>query len=72
MLILRKEFAEKYPKGKYDSKKFLDFIKPYAKTGNKEIVELLISKGANKYSKNKRGRIPYDLATSDELKSLLK
>lgn len=45
MLILRKEFAEKYPKGKYDSKKFLDFIKKHTEDLDKDFCKLLPSEG---------------------------
>lgn len=39
---------------------------------NQDIVELLLSKGADKFATNKHGEIPIELAKTETIKAMLK
>ena len=39
--------------------------------GFPDVIEYLVSKGANKNAKNQKGETPYDVAENDEIKELL-
>ena len=40
--------------------------------GETDVVQYLVSKGANKCAKDKFGKTPYDIAKNDEIRELLK
>ena len=39
--------------------------------GKTDVVRYLVSKGANKYTKNKDGKTPYNLTYKDEIRNIL-